>query len=63
MSNTTTVADKASVFVDLHTKGPVFIIPNPWDAGSARVLEEAGFSALARLKEAANTLAGGHFNW
>ena len=33
-------------FVELHTGAP-FVIPNPWDAGSARVLEALGFSALA----------------
>jgi 2-methylisocitrate lyase-like PEP mutase family enzyme len=37
---------KASVFSELHG-GPPFIIPNPWDAGSARVLESLGFKALA----------------
>jgi 2-methylisocitrate lyase-like PEP mutase family enzyme len=33
-------------FRALHTGEP-FIIPNPWDAGSARMLEELGFKALA----------------
>jgi 2-methylisocitrate lyase-like PEP mutase family enzyme len=37
---------KAADFVALH-KGEPFIIPNPWDAGSARVLESLGFKALA----------------
>ena len=37
---------KATVFRDLH-QGEAFIIPNPWDAGSARVLEALGFKALA----------------
>jgi 2-methylisocitrate lyase-like PEP mutase family enzyme len=39
-------AERASRFVALHA-GPAFVIPNPWDAGSARVLEAAGFEALA----------------
>lgn len=39
-------AQKASDFRALH-EGEVFIIPNPWDAGSARVLEALGFKALA----------------
>jgi 2-methylisocitrate lyase-like PEP mutase family enzyme len=38
--------DKARAFVALHAGEP-FVIPNPWDAGSARVLEALGFRALA----------------
>jgi 2-methylisocitrate lyase-like PEP mutase family enzyme len=41
-----TQAEKAAAFRDLH-EGEAFIIPNPWDAGSARVLEALGFKALA----------------
>lgn len=37
--------DQRQTFRDLH-KTP-FIIPNPWDAGSARILASLGFSALA----------------
>jgi 2-methylisocitrate lyase-like PEP mutase family enzyme len=37
---------KAEAFVALH-EGEPFVIPNPWDAGSARVLEALGFRALA----------------
>ncbi len=37
---------KAADFQALHA-GPPFIIPNPWDAGSAKVLEALGFKALA----------------
>jgi methylisocitrate lyase len=33
-------------FHDLHQSG-CFVIPNPWDLGSARILEQLGFSALA----------------
>jgi 2-methylisocitrate lyase-like PEP mutase family enzyme len=39
-------ADKAAAFRALH-EGEPFVIPNPWDAGSARVLEALGFRALA----------------
>jgi 2-methylisocitrate lyase-like PEP mutase family enzyme len=39
-------ADKADAFRALH-EGEPFVIPNPWDAGSARVLEALGFKALA----------------
>jgi 2-methylisocitrate lyase-like PEP mutase family enzyme len=37
---------KAETFQALHTGEP-FVIPNPWDAGSARVLAKVGFKALA----------------
>jgi 2-methylisocitrate lyase-like PEP mutase family enzyme len=39
-------AEKAAAFQALHSGEP-FVIPNPWDAGSARVLETLGFKALA----------------
>jgi 2-methylisocitrate lyase-like PEP mutase family enzyme len=38
--------EKARAFRALHLGEP-FVIPNPWDAGSARVLEALGFKALA----------------
>jgi 2-methylisocitrate lyase-like PEP mutase family enzyme len=41
-----TQEQKAADFRGLH-EGEAFIIPNPWDAGSARVLEALGFRALA----------------
>ena len=37
---------KAETFSALH-EGEPFVIPNPWDAGSARALEALGFKALA----------------
>src|SRR5437870_12858620 len=37
---------KAAEFQALHAGEP-FVIPNPWDAGSARVLAALGFKALA----------------
>ena len=37
---------KATAFRALH-EGEPFVIPNPWDAGSARMLEALGFQALA----------------
>src|SRR5215831_9501678 len=39
--------DKAARFRALHEGPGVFVIPNPWDAGSARVLAGLGFVALA----------------
>jgi 2-methylisocitrate lyase-like PEP mutase family enzyme len=41
-----TQAAKSARFRELHTGEP-FVIPNPWDAGSARVMEALGFQALA----------------
>jgi len=38
---------KAQCFHDLHQRDTAFVIPNPWDAGSARLLEALGFEALA----------------
>jgi 2-methylisocitrate lyase-like PEP mutase family enzyme len=42
----TTQAEKGAAFRALH-EGEPFVIPNPWDVGSARVLEALGFQALA----------------
>jgi 2-methylisocitrate lyase-like PEP mutase family enzyme len=42
----TSQAEKGTVFRVLH-EGEPFVIPNPWDVGSARVLEALGFEALA----------------
>ena len=39
-------AERGAAFRDLHAGEP-FVIPNPWDAGSARILAELGFKALA----------------
>lgn len=39
-------ATKAAAFAALH-EGEPFVLPNPWDAGSARVLAALGFRALA----------------
>jgi 2-methylisocitrate lyase-like PEP mutase family enzyme len=38
--------DSAAVFRSLHT-GPGFVIPNVWNAGSARILAQVGFPAIA----------------
>src|SRR6266702_8306158 len=40
------VADKRRAFRKLHESG-CFVIPNPWDVGSARYLQGLGFKALA----------------
>jgi len=38
--------DKAAILLALH-EGPGFVLPNAWDAGSARILEQVGFPAIA----------------
>ena len=40
------IADKRQTFHRLHEAG-CFVIPNPWDVGSARILQGLGFKALA----------------
>jgi len=40
------VADRAGALLALHD-GPGFVLPNAWDAGSARILEQVGFPAIA----------------
>lgn len=48
-------ADKAKAFRGMHEREGAFIIPNPWDLGSARLLAGLGFEALA-------TTSGGFAN-
>ncbi|KKI40403.1 2-methylisocitrate lyase [Burkholderia vietnamiensis] len=47
MSDSVLQLRHAQAFRALHTRPGAFIIPNPWDAGSARLLAMAGFDALA----------------
>lgn len=42
-----TQAEKAAAFRALHERPGAFIIPNPWDAGTAKMLAALGFEALA----------------
>jgi 2-methylisocitrate lyase-like PEP mutase family enzyme len=42
----TSTAEKRAAFRKLHEQG-CFVLPNPWDIGSARYLQHAGFKALA----------------
>jgi len=42
-----TQADKGRTFRALHERDRAFIIPNPWDPGTARLLAQRGFEALA----------------
>src|ERR1035438_1763686 len=42
-----TQAEKGNVFRSLHQRDHAFIIPNPWDLGTVRLLAHLGFEALA----------------
>ena len=39
--------EKAMAFRALHERPGAFIIPNPWDAGTAKLFTALGFEALA----------------
>ena len=41
------MTDRAAAFLELHQPGAGFVLPNAWDAGSARMLEQVGFPAIA----------------
>jgi len=53
-----TQREKARRFRALHDRAGVFLIPNPWDVGSARVLAGLGFEALATSSAASAGAAG-----
>lgn len=42
-----TIQSKGEAFKVFHQQAGIFVIPNPWDAGSAKALEHLGFKALA----------------
>jgi 2-methylisocitrate lyase-like PEP mutase family enzyme len=44
--STAASSEQAAAFLALNA-GPGFVLPNAWDAGSARILEQVGFGALA----------------
>jgi 2-methylisocitrate lyase-like PEP mutase family enzyme len=46
MTTTITQAEKAKRFHELHARPGAFVIPNPWDAGTAAILTRLGFEAL-----------------
>jgi 2-methylisocitrate lyase-like PEP mutase family enzyme len=47
MAAMATHRDKAELFLSLHRGERPLLMPNPWDAGSAKVLASLGFQALA----------------
>lgn len=51
-------AEKAARFRALHEVPRVFVMPNPWDPGSARVLANLGFEALATSSGASANVLG-----
>lgn len=53
-----TQRDKAAAFLALHRAGDPLLIPNPWDAGSARLLAWLGFRALATTSSGAAAARG-----
>src|SRR5918911_1633560 len=50
--------DKAERFRNLHEGPRAFVIPNPWDGGSARLLAGLGYQALATSSGAAAGVLG-----
>lgn len=42
-----TQAEKAQAFQALHERSKIFVMPNPWDAGTAKLFASLGFEALA----------------
>src|SRR5213593_1060108 len=55
---TTTQNEKAARFRALHDSPGAFVIPNPWDVGSARLLAGLGFQALATSSAASAVALG-----
>ena len=50
--NTKSSAHAATRFKALHERSGIFVMPNPWDAGTARVLQHFGFEAIATASAA-----------
>jgi 2-methylisocitrate lyase-like PEP mutase family enzyme len=53
-----TQAQKADAFKALHERPGAFIIPNPWDAGTAKLLASLGFEALATTSLGLSNMLG-----
>lgn len=53
-----TQPEKARIFRALHERNTTFVIPNPWDAGTSRLLAQMGFQALATTSAGAAYAAG-----
>ncbi len=46
-----TASDRRARFRELHARSELFVMPNPWDVGSARLLAAEGFEALATTSQ------------
>lgn len=55
------MAKPRSVFAELHEKPGCFVMPNPWDVGSAKLLASLGFPALA-TSSAGAAMSLGHLD-
>ena len=55
-------ADKANRFHALHKRGRIFVLPNPWDIGTAKILAALGFEALATTS-AGYAFSQGRVDW
>lgn len=53
---------KAQLFKSLHERNRMFVLPNPWDIGTARILAALGFEALATTS-AGYAFSRGHIDW
>jgi PEP phosphonomutase and related enzymes len=55
-----TQAEKAKTFQALHARAGAFVIPNPWDVGTARILTRLGFPALTTTSAGLAFVLGRH---
>lgn len=55
-------AGKAKLFHALHERGRIFVLPNPWDIGTAKILAALGFEALATTS-AGYAFSRGRVDW
>ncbi len=53
-----TLAEKTQAFRELHQRDGLFLLPNAWDAASARLVERAGFPAVATSSAAVCAVLG-----
>src|SRR5215468_845260 len=49
---------KAEAFRRMHDRSRILVLPNAWDAASARIFEDAGFSAVATTSAGVSHTAG-----
>ena len=54
----TSLNEKTALFRKLHGPGEILVLPNAWDAGSARLIEEAGAKAIATSSAAVSWAHG-----